>query len=188
MALLAEDTFVKLKKACFNKIQGRLEEIRKAHQMRFFGELLPEDEDTAITVEHPLVALQKAVEYADEVYSDRAEREEKEASKTPEDIERERLVDDEIRKFLVSKGMNFDLPNIDIEEEELFMESGNLAYKLKGMISFLCCKKEKIMAYEGSSGRCSIKCPRCGRYAIFDYDKMEAEQGETLRGACIHPL
>ena len=79
--------------------------------------------------------------------------------------------------------MNFDLPNTDIEEEELFMESGNLAYKLKGMISFPCCKKEKIMAYEGSSGRCSIKCPRCGRYAIFDYDKMEAEQGETLRGA-----
>ena len=63
------------------------------------------------------------------------------------------------------------------------MESGNLAYKLKGMISFPCCKKEKIMVYEGSSGRCSIKCPRCSRYAIFDYDKMEAEQGETLRGA-----
>lgn len=183
MELLAEDTFVKLKKARFNKIQGRLEEIRKDHQIRLFGELLPEDEDTTITVEHPLVALQKAVEYADGVYSDWAEREEKEASKTPEDIERERLLDDEIRKFLVSKGMNFELPNTDIEEEELFMESGNLAYKLKGMISFPCCKKEKIMVYEGSSGRCSIKCPRCSRYAIFDYDKMEAEQGETLRGA-----
>lgn len=63
------------------------------------------------------------------------------------------------------------------------MENDNVAYKLKGMISFPCCPKEKIMVYEGASGKCSIKCPKCGRYAIFDYDRMKSVPGETLRGA-----
>lgn len=63
------------------------------------------------------------------------------------------------------------------------MQSENLAYRLKGMIPFPCCEKEKIMVYEGSSGKCSIKCPVCRHYAVFDYDKMEAVPGETLRGA-----
>lgn len=63
------------------------------------------------------------------------------------------------------------------------MESGNLAYKLKGQISFPCCTKEKIMVYESSSGRSSIKCPNCRRYAIFDYDTMESVPGKTIRGA-----
>ena len=67
------------------------------------------------------------------------------------------------------------------------MESSNLAYKLKGMISFPCCQKEKIIVYEGSSGKCSIKCPRCGHYAVFDYNEMTAVIGKTLRGA-VHRL
>lgn len=63
------------------------------------------------------------------------------------------------------------------------MDIGNLAFKLNGMIEFPCCKKEKVMIYEGTSGRCSVKCPRCGKYVIFDYDKMEAVLGAAIRGA-----
>ena len=62
------------------------------------------------------------------------------------------------------------------------MNNGNLAHEIKGMISYPCCEKEKIVAYKGSSGKCSIKCPQCGRYAIFDFDKMSARPGKTLRG------
>lgn len=181
--LLAEETFVKNKQARFNKLQGQLEEIRKRHHMELFDELLPEDPYMPLTVKHPLTVLREAVEYSEERFTERAEWDEAEAKKTPEDIEAEKLRDGEMRKFLESKGMLIDLPNTDKEEEELFMEKGNLAYKLKGMISFPCCSKEKIMAYEGSSGKSSIKCPKCGRYAIFDYDKMESVPGETLRGA-----
>jgi hypothetical protein len=181
--LLAEENFVKNKQARFNKLQTQLEEIRKQHQMELFGELLPEEPDLPLTVKHPLTVLREAIEYTEERYADRVGRDEAEARKTPEDIENEKIQADKVRKFLESKGMNFDLPNTDEEEEKIFMESGNLAYKLKGIIPFPCCPKEKIMAYEGSSGKCSIKCPKCGRYAIFDYDKMEAVPGETLRGA-----
>lgn len=62
------------------------------------------------------------------------------------------------------------------------MENGNTVNSIKGMIAFPCCEKEKIIVYEGSSGKCSIKCPHCGRYAIFDYDKMSAVPSKTLRG------
>ncbi len=51
------------------------------------------------------------------------------------------------------------------------------------MISFPCCKKEKIMVYEGSKGHSSNKCPNCGKYAVFDFDKMTATESEVLRGA-----
>lgn len=54
--------------------------------------------------------------------------------------------------------------------------------KIKGMILYPCCKSEKIVVYEGSSGKCSIKCPRCGHYAVFDYDNMDSNPGQTLRG------
>ncbi len=60
---------------------------------------------------------------------------------------------------------------------------GNLAKQIKGMISYPCCKKEKIMVFMGSSGRVSSKCPKCQKYAIFDYDSMTSEPGEVLRGA-----
>lgn len=181
--LLVEDTFIKNKKARFNKLQDRLDEIRKQCQTELFGELLPEDLDMPLTVKHPLTVLREAVEYTDEVFADDVKRAETEASKTPEDIEKEKRQYEEIRKILESRGVNCDLPNTDKEEEEIFMNSGNLAYELKGMIQFPCCEKEKIMVYEGSSGKCSIKCPKCGRYAIFDYDKMTAVPGEILRGA-----
>lgn len=45
---------------------------------------------------------------------------------------------------------------------------------VKGMIPFPCCPKEKALIYRGAHGRSSYKCPRCGRYAVFDADTMTA--------------
>lgn len=57
------------------------------------------------------------------------------------------------------------------------------AEKLKGLISFPCCPKEKAMAYESSHGRISLKCPKCGRFVIFDLDKMTAYMSRAIKGA-----
>ena len=59
----------------------------------------------------------------------------------------------------------------------------NTAEKLKGQIPFPCCPKEKAIAYENSHGRASYKCPRCGKFAIFDFDKMEAYPTRAAKGA-----
>ena len=59
----------------------------------------------------------------------------------------------------------------------------NTADKLKGQIPFPCCPKEKVMAYESSHGRVSLKCPRCGRFAIFDFAKMSAHLSGAAKGA-----
>ncbi len=52
-----------------------------------------------------------------------------------------------------------------------------------GMIPFPCCQKEKVIVYEGSHGKASCKCPRCGKFAVFNYDTMTAEISVPLRGA-----
>lgn len=59
----------------------------------------------------------------------------------------------------------------------------NIAYEIKGMISYPCCNKEKIIVYAGATGKSSNKCPRCGRYAVFDFDNMTSIQAEVARGA-----
>ena len=59
----------------------------------------------------------------------------------------------------------------------------NTAEKLKGQIPFPCCPKEKAIAYESSHGRASYKCPRCGKFAVFDFDKMEAYPTRAVKGA-----
>ena len=61
------------------------------------------------------------------------------------------------------------------------------AEKMKGMIPFPCCRGEKVIAYESSSGRSSNKCPRCGKFALFDYDAMMAVPSIAARGA-VHKL
>lgn len=182
-SIIAEDTFVKKKQGRFKKLQARLEEIRKETQHELFGELLPEEDEPIMTVRHPLTVLQSAIEYTDETISDYIDRELKEENMTQEEIEARERSAEAVRKFLEERGMSFDLPETDEEEEELLLSSSNLAYKIKGMIAFPCCNKEKIMVYEDSTGHSSNKCPRCGKYALFDFDKMEATEGEALRGA-----
>ena len=59
----------------------------------------------------------------------------------------------------------------------------NIAEKLKGRFHFLAVPREKAMAYESSHGRVSLKCPRCGRFAIFDFDEMIAHLAGANKGA-----
>ena len=176
--LIAEDTFIKNKQVRFRKIQARLAEIREQHQMDLFGELLDEEEDAPLVVRHPMDVLKEAVEDTESWNKDRAERDEAEAAKTPEDIEREKAEMERMRQLLEERGvnMNFDLPNTDEQEEEIFVQSGNLSWEVKGTIPLPCyCNKGQITAYKGIKGKCAMKCPGCGYYVLVDYDDMTAK-------------
>ena len=176
--LIAEDTFIKNKQARFRKIRVRLAEIREKHQMELFGELLDEEEDVPLTVQHPMVVLKKAVEDAEFWIKDHAERDEAEAAETPEDIERKKARMESMRQLLEEHGvdLSFDLPNTDEQEEEIFVQSGNLAWEVKGTIHLPCyCKKGQITAYKGIKGKCAMRCPGCGSYVLVDYDEMTAK-------------
>ncbi len=52
-----------------------------------------------------------------------------------------------------------------------------------GVIQYPCCPTEKVIVYEGAHGKVSNKCPRCGRFAEFDYDRMDARKTRARRGA-----
>lgn len=61
--------------------------------------------------------------------------------------------------------------------------SGSAAEGLKGMIPYPCCPKEKIMPYASARGIISNKCPKCGKFAMFNLDTMKSWQTEPQRGA-----
>ena len=50
-------------------------------------------------------------------------------------------------------------------------------------IPYPCCPKEKVVVFPGAHGYTSIKCPNCGKYALFDYDNLTAKPGKVCRGA-----
>lgn len=165
--LIAEDTFIKNKKMRFKKIQMQLAKIREQHQRKLFGELFDKEEDATLTVRHPMDVLGEAIEDAESRIKDYAKRGESEAAKTQEDIEREKAKAEKLRQLLEDCGvdLNFDLPNTDEQEEEIFVQSGNLLWEVKGTIPLPCyCKKGKITAYKGIKGKCAMKCPGCGCY------------------------
>jgi len=54
-------------------------------------------------------------------------------------------------------------------------------------IPYPCCPKEKVVAYPTAHGCSSIKCPNCGKYAVFDYDNLTARPGKVCRGAGKRP-
>ena len=54
---------------------------------------------------------------------------------------------------------------------------------VKGMIPYPCCPKEAVMVYSNTHGQASAKCPKCGKYARFDYDRMQARPVRPVRGA-----
>lgn len=175
--LIAEDTFIKNKQARFRKIRVRLAEIREQHQIELFGELLDEEEDVPLKVRHPMDILKEAVEDAESGINDYAERGEAEAAKTFEDIEKEKTQRERMSQLLEECGvnLNFDLPNTDEQEEEIFVKSGNILWEVKGTIHLPCyCKKGQITTYKGIKGKCAMKCPGCGSYVLVDYDKMTA--------------
>lgn len=55
--------------------------------------------------------------------------------------------------------------------------------KIKGMIEYPCCPKETVIVYETAQGSFSSKCPRCGKFVLFDTDQMTAEICAPLKGA-----
>lgn len=176
--LIAEDTFIKSKQARFRKIQTKLAEIRERHQIELFGELLDEMEDAPLKVRHPMDILKEAVEDAESWIKDCAMRAEAEAVKTPEDIEREKADAERMRQLLEERGinLNFDLPNTEEQEKEIFVQSGNTLWEVKGTIHLPChCTNGQVTVYKGAKGKCAMKCPGCGSYVLIDYDKMSAE-------------
>lgn len=58
---------------------------------------------------------------------------------------------------------------------------------IKGMILYPCGCGRKALVYESARGRVSVPCPRCGKYALFDYDHMTASICGAAKGA-IHKL
>ncbi len=54
---------------------------------------------------------------------------------------------------------------------------------VKGMIPYPCCPKETVVVFMNAHGQVSIKCPRCGKFARFDYDRMSATAFRAYRGA-----
>lgn len=95
-----------------------------------------------------MVVLKEAVEDAESWIKDHAERDEAEAAKTPEDIEREKAEMERMRQLLEECGvnLNFDLPNTDEQEEEIFVQSGNFSWEVKGTIHLPCyCNKGQIV-------------------------------------------
>ena len=63
----------------------------------------------------------------------------------------------------------------------MFERSGST--DIKGMIKCPCCQQEKVAAYDDSHGHASIKCPKCGRFGVYDFDNMTAVIGKAARGA-----
>ena len=54
---------------------------------------------------------------------------------------------------------------------------------VKGMVSYPCCPRETVIVFLNAHGQASIKCPRCGKFARFDYDRMTATTVCAYRGA-----
>ncbi len=55
--------------------------------------------------------------------------------------------------------------------------------RVKGMIPYPCCPKETVIVFLDAHGQVSNKCPRCGKFARFDYDRMTATAARAFRGA-----
>lgn len=55
--------------------------------------------------------------------------------------------------------------------------------KIKGAIRCPICHKGKIIAYEGSSGKASVECPKCPGLLLVDYDAMTAVPNTQCKNA-----
>lgn len=55
--------------------------------------------------------------------------------------------------------------------------------KIKGAIRCPICHKGKIIAYEGSSGKASVGCPKCPGLLLVDYDAMTAVPNTQCKDA-----
>ena len=58
---------------------------------------------------------------------------------------------------------------------------------IRGIIPFPCHAKEKILVYENAEGCCSVKCPSCDKFALFDFNSMQSKPVGAAKGI-IHQL
>lgn len=63
----------------------------------------------------------------------------------------------------------------------------DISNNVQGVIHFPCHSKEKVIVYKGSNGTCSMKCPSCDKFALFDFDAMKSKPIKAARGA-IHKI
>lgn len=61
--------------------------------------------------------------------------------------------------------------------------TGSCAEKFRGMIPYPCCPQYKAGVEFSAHGRATHRCPNCGKYIEFDYDKLEAKIVSPSRGA-----
>ncbi len=90
----------------------------------------------------------------------------------------------------LQKGTSF-FSNVVTKREQEGRNIGNSSNRfdpatdcaVKGMISYPCCPKETVIVFLNAHGQASIKCPKCGKFARFDYDRMAATAFRAYRGA-----
>lgn len=54
---------------------------------------------------------------------------------------------------------------------------------VKGMVPFPCGCGSEAVVYKGATGQISVPCRVCGRFALFDQDRMIAIPAKPLKGA-----
>lgn len=57
--------------------------------------------------------------------------------------------------------------------------------KIKGFIAYPCCPKETVIVYEIERGSFSCKCPRCGKFVLFNTTTMTSEICPPLKGVKV---
>ena len=56
------------------------------------------------------------------------------------------------------------------------------AIPIKGYIEYPCGCKTKLFVYEGTVGRTSDRCPKCQKFAVFDFERMTAFPCRAAQG------
>ncbi len=178
--IIAEPGFKQGAKGRYNKTAAQLSNIRKEHEIALFGNAVLEKTMPSFNLKHPMEILHNAVLSVLENQLDQIEREETESGLTEEQTKEREEGIRILRDFYEKRGANFDLPGIDKEEEELFVNRLP-DHEVKGIIKFSCCEAERIVVYKGSTGCSAIKCPQCSQLSIFDFDKMTSETVSKIR-------
>lgn len=178
--IIAEPGFKRGAQGRYNKIAAELSSIRREHEIALFGDTVSERVKPDIYLKHPMEILGDAVFSVLENQLNQIEREETESSLTEDQVKKREEDIHILREFYEKRGVSFDLPGIDNEEEELFASSLP-NHEVKGKIAFSCCETERIVVYKGSTGCSAIKCPQCGQISIFDFDKMASKTVSQIR-------
>lgn len=182
--IIVEPGFKQGAKGRYHKIVAQLSNIRKKYEAILDNEsyenYVSEKEPPEFRLKHPMEILCGAVLSALDNQLDQIAREEAESCLSEDQIRNREEGIRILRDYYEKRGVSFDLPCIDDNEEELFVNEFP-DHEVKGIIKFPCCKAEKVVVYKGSTGCSAIKCPQCGQISIFDFDKMVSETVSQIR-------